>query len=238
MDGDRPIDRVLALAGARGWNQSELARQMGVDPANITNWKARGLPSDQYAGTAAALGCTIDEIVRGTGGGSLGSAEPPSTFGIIRAWEHADDLPPGEFVFVPRMGVKLSAGTGRGRNQLEIDFQEAQPQAFRADWIRKERLKPNKLASMYAVGNSMEPSIFDGDSLVIDISQTEVIDGKVYALWYEGGERVKRLFRVPGGALRIQSDNTDYPPLNLSADQLEHVRILGRVVHRAGKGGL
>jgi phage repressor protein C with HTH and peptisase S24 domain len=66
-----------------------------------------------------------------------------------------------------------------------------------------------------------------------------VIDGKVYALWYDGGERVKRLHRMPGGGLMIRSDNeAKYPPLKLSAEEAEQVRIIGRVVHVSGQGGL
>jgi phage repressor protein C with HTH and peptisase S24 domain len=61
----------------------------------------------------------------------------------------------------------------------------------------------------------------------------------VYALWYEGGERVKRLYRMPGGGLRIRSDNAaEHPEIVLTAEYLGQVRIIGRVVHRSGTGGL
>lgn len=155
----------------------------------------------------------------------------------ILAWQHEDDLPPGEFVMVPRLELKLSAGNGN--DQVEIQFNEAQPQAFRADWVRNQGLKPKKLAAMTADGRSMEPTIHDGDSLLVDTGQIEVKDGKVYALWYEGGERVKRLFRMPGGGLRIRSDNaTENPEILLGPEYMGHVRIIGRVVHRSGPGGL
>ena len=84
----------------------------------------------------------------------------------------------------------------------------------------------------------MEPRIQDGDALVVDQAQTQVVDGGVFALWYEGGERVKRLYRLPGGRLRITSDNPSYGPIELSAEETELVRIIGRVVHVAGQGGL
>lgn len=154
----------------------------------------------------------------------------------ILSWEHPEDLPPGEFVMVPRLAVKLSAGNGH--DQVEVEFIKAMPQAFRAQWIRDKRLHPNKLAAMTASGESMQPGIFNGDSLLVDTSQTEVLDGKVYALWYEGGERVKRLFRLPGGGLRIKSDNPNHPTIEVPHGDQEHVRILGRVVHRSGDGGL
>lgn len=167
-------------------------------------------------------------------------AEPPepyyATLQPILAWDHPDDLPEGEFVMVPKLDVKLSAGNGH--EQLEINLTRSTPLAFRASWVREKRLKPSKLAAMTATGDSMQPGIFDGDSLVVDTSQTEVQDGKVYALWYDGGERVKRLYRLPGGGLRIKSDNPDHPPIEVQPEKLEHVRILGRVVHRSGDGGL
>jgi phage repressor protein C with HTH and peptisase S24 domain len=137
---------------------------------------------------------------------------------------------------VPRLNVHLSAGGGK--DQVELDFVKQSPQAFRAEWIRERRLKPNKLAAMIASGNSMEPAIYGGDSLLIDTSQVEVADGLVYALWYDGGERVKRLFRLPGGGLRIKSDNPDHGTIELGPDYAGHVRIIGRVVHRSGTGGL
>jgi phage repressor protein C with HTH and peptisase S24 domain len=168
----------------------------------------------------------------------LTAQEPRAAFGMepILAWEHLEDLPEGEFVMVPRLDVHLSAGAGR--EQVEIELVKDNPQAFRAEWIRLMRLKPNKLAAMRASGESMEPTIHDGDSLLVDTSQTSVSDGKVYALWYDGGERVKRLFRLPGGGLRIVSDNTKHPPIEVGPDHPEHVRIIGRVVHRSGTGGL
>jgi phage repressor protein C with HTH and peptisase S24 domain len=165
-------------------------------------------------------------------------AEPRAAYGMtpILAWEHPDDLPDGEFVMVPRLDVHLSAGNGH--DQVQIELTKDNPQAFRTEWVRLMRLKPNKLAAMRASGDSMEPTIHDGDSLLVDTSQTDVVDGKVYALWYEGGERVKRLHLLPGGGLRIESDNPRFKGLDLTGPETEHVRIIGRVVHRSGIGGL
>jgi phage repressor protein C with HTH and peptisase S24 domain len=232
--GERVIDRALRMAAERGWDQSEFARQIGEVPQAITNWKARGMPAGKQGKVASALGCSVDALL-GREAGESGPRLGP-TMAPILAWDHEEDLPEGEFIFIPRLEVHLSAGLGK--DQVEFQFVEKQPQAFRADWVRRERLKPKKLAAMYATGRSMEPSIWDGDSLVVDTSQTEVTDGKVYALWYEGGERVKRLFRIPGGGLRIQSDNPEFPPIILEPGNLTEIRIIGRVVHRAGKGGL
>lgn len=157
----------------------------------------------------------------------------------IHAWEYEEDLPPGEYAMVPRLEVKLSAGPGSGASQLAFDFDDGQLRAYSADWIRKNHLRPNKLRVMKGSGRSMEPTVFDGDDLLVNLAETEVVDGRVYALWYEGGERVKRLYRLPGGGLRIRSDNErEFPEIVLGPDYAGHVRIIGRVIDRSGAGGL
>lgn len=166
------------------------------------------------------------------------AAAPSIGLAPIAVWEHPEELPEGQFIKVPRLNVHLSAGNGHGEH-LDIDLERNDPQVFRAEWVRRERLKPGALASMYARGISMEPRICDGDSLLVDTSQQTIIDGKVYAVWYAGELRVKRLYKRIDGGLTIHSDNDrDFPRIEVTPDQMEHVRIIGRVVHMQGTGGL
>lgn len=226
----------------------QIAKALGFSMEVMQNASDAELNRMVHSGdTASAVGALVERAQREADSAfdapmaarsGLRAAEPPPSYGLemILAWEHPDDLPPGEFVMVPRLDVHLSAGGGR--DQVEIELTKENPQAFRTEWIRLMRLKPAKLAAMRASGVSMEPTIHDGDSLLIDTSQTSVVDGKVYALWYDGGERVKRLFRLPGGGLRIKSDNPEHGSIELGPDYAGHVRIIGRVVHRSGVGGL
>jgi transcriptional regulator with XRE-family HTH domain len=158
----------------------------------------------------------------------------------INAWQYEDELPAGKYAMVPRLDVKLSGGHGHdGAQQLDFGFDDAQLRAYSADWVRKRGLKPNKLRVMPATGRSMERTIFEGDDLLVDLADTRIVDGAVYAIWYEGSERVKRLFRLPGGGLRITSDNKDeFPEIVLGPEYLGQVYIIGRVIDRSGPGGL
>lgn len=254
--------RIRELRQARGWTLDKLEEESGVAVGTISALEQRDSSRSQYfPQLARALGLSVEalqnatdaelnQIIHGVNEGNVPGAllarferkpfspAPAPSMQPILSWEHEEDLPPGEFVMVPRLDVHLSAGAGHGSTQVEILFDEALPQAFRADWIRGQHLRPKKLAAMTARGDSMEPTIFDGDSLLVDTSQTEVLDKKVYALWYDGGERVKRLFRLPGGGLRIKSDNPEYDTIELGPDYAGHVRVIGRVVHRSGRGGL
>lgn len=240
-------ERLKQIRAAKGLSLQEVANRVDVARQTVHEWETgKSSPRmERIEMLARALQVSQSDLLDGEAPlvsepiFKYSAREPEvsySTLQPILAWEHPEDLPEGEFVMVPRLGVKLSAGNGH--EQVEIEFGKVTPQAFRAAWVREKRLRPNKLAAMTASGNSMEPGIFNGDSLLVDTSQTEVLDGKVYALWYDGGERVKRLFRLPGGGLRIKSDNSDHPTVEVPQDQLEHVRILGRVVHRSGDGGL
>lgn len=237
---------VGALIAARGLTVSEVARGIGLDGSQALHVLIqRDSQKSQFASKLAGyFGVPLDRLLaEDFDPAGLAAKEERAGYGLapVRTWEHETDLPPGEYAFIPRLDVHLSAGSGREHRdvQVEIEFVKSQPQAFRADWIRKMRLKPSKLAVMHVTGDSMEDRLHEGDAVVIDTSQTEIVDGKVYALWYDGGERVKRLYRLPGGGLVIRSDNESrHPPLTISAGDSTLVRIIGRVVHVSGEGGL
>ncbi len=244
----------------KGWTQAQLAVAADVSTGTVGNIEA-GLRQSKGSipQIADALGVSYQWLANDKGemlspakllesefskqihplaqANQAQSAIESDSLKPILVWEHPDELPEGEYVFVPRLNIQLS--TGHGREQIDVDLIKDKPQAFRADWIRELRLKPAGLASMRVTGDSMEPRLYSGDAVVVDTADTEVLDGKAYALWYDGGERIKRLFRLPGGGVRIVSDNRDkYPSIDLSADQCQHVRIIGRVRHVASTRGL
>lgn len=76
----------------------------------------------------------------------------------------------------------------------------------------------------------MERLISDGSTIGIDRGRTEIRDGEIYAIDHDGMLRVKYLYRLPGGALRLRSENlTEYPDEILTAEQVASLRILGWV---------
>jgi len=85
----------------------------------------------------------------------------------------------------------------------------------------------------------MKPIVYDGDMVVVNTADRVERNGEVFAINNVGEPVIKRLSRLPGGGLRIQSDNyRRYPPIEVPTSEMDHVRIIGRVVHVAGEGGL
>lgn len=216
--------------------QEALAKACGVSREAVSQWESgssKSLTGENLVAAAKALQVRVEWLLNESG---LMAEEDRAVYGAFAApvvsWSSPEDLPGEEFVELPRIRVKVSAGNGK------ILFEEdrhAQGQAFRSDWIKRRQLRAEHLICVYAEGDSMEEVIHDGDSILIDTSQQVIQDGRVYALRYGDECRIKRLYKRPDGGLIIRSDNVSkYPEVHVPADQLEHIAIIGRVVWHGG----
>lgn len=149
---------------------------------------------------------------------------------------NADELPDG-VVAVPEWDVRFSAGNGHEASYEIVE--DSEPAYYRRDWFTKEGINPTRVRRFRVTGNSMEPFVYAGDHVLVNLAETEVIDGKVYALRYDAELRIKRLLRHLDGTLILRSDNPQYvdemvPPALVAT----HISIIGRVRDRSGSGGL
>lgn len=107
----------------------------------------------------------------------------------------------------------------------------------------------NKLASdigvnlkntemIFASGDSMEPTIMGGDSLLVDKSKTEIYDGRIYCVRIDGQLYAKRLQKLPPNKVKVVSDNEQkYDPfyvdfskdINFDFAVIGEIRWWGRV---------
>jgi phage repressor protein C with HTH and peptisase S24 domain len=149
----------------------------------------------------------------------------------IDVWDRPEDLPEGVYALVPRIGVRLSAGQG-----IEaIEESELPPLAFRESWLKRKHVSSRKNLRVLEVhGESMEPYLQDGDVVLVDLGQRDVVDGEVYALAYGDELRIKRLSKRFDGGLIIRSDNPRFPEETVTASDLQHIRVLGRHIWRGG----
>jgi phage repressor protein C with HTH and peptisase S24 domain len=85
---------------------------------------------------------------------------------------------------------------------------------FDPAWLRRLGIgDPRRLSMIRVAGDSMAPTLSDGDEILVDSGDgaSRVRDG-IYVLRVEGALVVKRLAPNPsGGRISIRSDNPAYP---------------------------
>lgn len=235
-------DRLRAEMDKRKLTVAQIAEIFGVKAPSVYDWLNFGRIAKKHLPKLVAEfghsmqwwidgkeddeGAPAEERRLTDGRGSV-SVRP------LKVWENESELG-DEYVLIPRLDIKFSAGNGR--IVWHVDS-KGQKQAFRRAWCNRLGINPEHAATIVAEGSSMEPRVLDGDSLVVDYKATNILDGKVYGLAYQNEVYVKRLFKKPDGGLRITSDNTDkvrYPDMDLNVEQVQYVQIIGRVVAVSG----
>ena len=84
--------------------------------------------------------------------------------------------------------------------------------------------------ALRVVGDSMQPLLQPGDLVVVSPA-AQPIDGAIVAAYLEpDGDVIKRYRVLPGGELRLEPLNPDYPTITLQPDGEQTVRIWGRVI--------
>lgn len=143
--------------------------------------------------------------------------------GMISVWD--DDTPVEEDeVEVPFLReVELAAGSGK----TYIEETSRWKLRFGKYTLRRKGVQPENAVCVVVRGNSMEPILPDGSTVGVDRGATNIVDGKVYALKDDGMLRVKTLYRLPGGMVRLRSYNREeYSDEDRALDSIE---IIGRV---------
>lgn len=67
----------------------------------------------------------------------------------------------------------------------------------------------NQSEIIFAKGDSMQPTIEGGDSLLVDLTKKEVHDGSIYCVRIDGELYAKRLQKIPPQKIKIISDNKE-----------------------------
>lgn len=126
------------------------------------------------------------------------------------------------------IGVRQAAALGDGA--VADEYAETHKLKFRADSLRRKHLRPDKLAVIYGKGDSMFPTIKDGDAILVDTSDRTPRDGKLYVITYNGDLMAKRLVEL-GGRWFIESDNRTDPKWHKPQplDGTKGIEIHGRV---------
>ncbi len=201
------INRVFDATGIN--SQIELAEALGINRSAITQARKKGAVPDKWIlGLYRKFGLNPDWLEKGIGSIFLKNSR--------------DD---GEaFTYVPKVQARLCAGGG----SFEVDSDVEGYYSFRQAWLAGKG-SADKMVLVDVFGNSMEPELKDGDTVLIDQSRTDIIAGAVYAVGIDDTIMVKRIEKHPK-RLVLLSDNTRYASINLERGEMDSVRVIGKVI--------
>lgn len=221
-----------AMRDAGFASQSALARASGV-PQPTINRIARGAGSkgpEAHTLLLLAQACQVNFqwLHQGYGPKRPSRADAqPAELNEVAAFQHGDEEP--RFVAIPMVTLRLSAGvTGF---QTEPDTRDGGSMLVSASWVEACRYSPKHLVAIQVRGQSMEPSLYEDDILIVNTADTKPVDGHVFAVNYEGEAVVKRLSR-DAGMWWLESDNPDKRKYHRKLCQGEGCLIVGRVVRK------
>jgi phage repressor protein C with HTH and peptisase S24 domain len=215
IDGRAALDTLIR---ERGDDYASLSRLLGRNAAYIQQFIHRGSPRklDEADRRTLAQYFGVDEQ-------ALGAPPAVQPFAHNKGGKGRANT---GFVLVPQLAVGASAGPGA----LVGDETRGPSFGFESRWLRAVSSNPNDVSMIQVAGDSMAPTLVNGDDILVDRSDAggQLRDG-IYVLRFEDSLMVKRLALNPVGAqLSIRSDNSDYPNWE-NCDQAA-VSVIGRVV--------
>lgn len=242
MNTARMTSEILAL---KGWTQAKLAARLGVSQATVSRWikgqDPEGPTRDQLRDLHAELFAGKPDLIYD----SRDPADPdpidpdkPATIGS----ETPASLPAGAS---PQLDV--TGGMGAGGFVLTAEGVPGQSgMTFAAEHISGYWQLPEQVLSALALrardtliipvqGNSMSPTLLEGDFVFVDTRHRWPSPDGVYALADDFGGIIVKTLRLAesdkgeGPWIEIVSDNGSYKPYVRHADEL---KIIGRVVRR------
>lgn len=137
-------------------------------------------------------------------------------FGVSEKGQYETDK---NVMLIPVMEQFFSAGHG----QYVPDSDEITEYISVPNDLKKHG---SKFAASRVRGDSMEPTLFNGDIIICDLNGYDGTDG-IYTIIYKGNGFVKRLQRTSDG-VKIISDNRHYDPM-FENEESEDFRVIGKV---------
>ena len=227
-------DRLKQARKYAGLSQTQLAEQVGIKQASVSEIE-RGITRVSGHTVKMARACGVSPLWLSEGVGEMLDTSHPSrpvtdsnlvVSGGFSPWDDETALDPDEAELPLFREVELAAGDGR----TQVIENNGPKLRFSKRTLRGAGVEPAQAAVAYVSGSSMEPALMDGSVVGINKQDTQVKDGKIYAIDHDGMLRVKQVFRLPGGGIRLHSINEDeFPDEDYGRGWPEYIRIIGRI---------
>lgn len=204
-------NRIAIAREEKGWNQSELARQLGVTPQSVQAWEAgRNVPRPQKMQQLSRLLGKSVGFLMGEPADDQQDGRERTTFEpgppIVSPWRHI------KIVGTAQMGTQgywYAIENGDGY----VEFPSRDPGAYAL------RLK----------GNSMAPAIKNGWVAVVEPNGQLIPGEYVMVRLHDGESMVKELLYANDVEVSLASVNDAYDRRTIPVEQIEHIHYVGAV---------
>ena len=215
-------DRISQRMKELGLQHKDLVAATGASKGTVTNWinGVNNPTGKRLIQLAQALKTTSSWLLTGNSTPEFTQIEP---------WDSNTPLNDDE-VEIPFF-KDFSFACGGGSIGEAIANETRKLRMSKATLRNLSIMKENAVAAT-AIGDSMSPTIKDGDTIHIDLGRKNIKDGKIFAICLGGLFYCKRLYNLPLGGVRIVSDNSiEFPEMHLSAQEIvdQQLEIIGWV---------
>ncbi|ELY1988958.1 prophage transcriptional regulator [Vibrio harveyi] len=142
------------------------------------------------------------------------------------SFENAHFLGASDFETIPLYSAEASAGCGSFQHDDSIIGEHL----ILVEDLKRLGIKKEDACAIKARGDSMSPTLMDGDLLVVDTQEHVGVYDGVYAISIDNQLLVKRLrYDIASQGYHIISDNPEHSNFLLTKDELSRLRVNGRI---------
>ncbi|ENU16683.1 S24 family peptidase [Acinetobacter lwoffii] len=220
-------DRIQQRMAELDLSQADLMRSTGAARGTVSGWvNGSNNPSAKHIeALSKALKTTSHWLLTGEISGSFHTDQILET--VV-----ANDEIRDHFVWIEVVEANFSCGEGES---IEFHFDAINGKIpFPPSFLKDKNVTEQTMKIIKAKGDSMADFIKDGDLVGINLSQTNIIDGEIYAVYLAGEGMIKQIFKEADGSLILHSLNEKYRDKVVTEENGKNFKVMGRQIWRAG----
>lgn len=224
MDTISFIDFVKGRLTDKGKTVTQMCRDIGIARQNFFHWSKGRVPAQEsirliseYIDTPVDM---LHDILEN---------------GLVRTYDPKEEsTPPPGYVTIPEFELRLCAGAKDNEPEW-VEVHSSKPVIYDEDFFIEHMVQPRNCKRARVYGDSMEPFIYDGDKVTFatfpdpHVPFVHIVDGEIYVISIDGAMKVKRLSTCKDGIV-VTSDNPSYPSETYIGEELDRLRIYGKVL--------
>lgn len=203
------VELILELLKVQNKQQKELTKYLGISEGSIADWKKGKTKSykKHIDKIATYFNVSVDYL--------LGSSSPVPTAQIVDT---------SQMISIPVVG-SVAAGTSCTATQNIVGYELTSPESLHSGY---------EYIYLKVKGDSMEPLLLEGDLVLVQL-QSVVESGDYAVVIVDNEDGLVKKIVYGENYIHLKSNNPYYPVRKFEGDEMNRVRIVGKVVESKRK---